>query len=360
MACFLVPAAEAVITTIAAKAIKSKEKDSETVKVQLDGSNPEAAEKIPFSRKLKWLNNLLWGGSALLAFEHVWHGEVVPWFPFLTAAGDPVDVAEMLQEIPAGTRVTNGNGLYFQTEKYAEIPTGSEYVDVESVCTIQGVQGNGLLPGQIDVLTDPLPYIQSVANIKESEGGAELESDESLAERTYLAPSSYSVAGPEDAFSYWAKTYNANIGSVKPTTPEPGVAVIYVLMKDGTMPGQEILDGLTEYLQDEQIRPMTDRVTAAAPYAVDFSINLQYYINQSDQAQAAKIQSEVETAVQEYISWQTTAIGRDINPDELRRLIKTAGAKRIIITSPEFTVIPETSVAQLSEMTVEYGGLEDD
>lgn len=99
MACFLVPAAEAVITTIAAKAIKSKEKDSETVKVQLDGSNPEAAEKIPFSRKLKWLNNLLWGGSALLAFEHVWHGEVVPWFPFLTAAGDPVDAAEMLQEM---------------------------------------------------------------------------------------------------------------------------------------------------------------------------------------------------------------------------------------------------------------------
>ena len=99
MACFLVPAAEAVITTIAAKAIKSKEKDSETVKVQLDGSNPEAAEKIPFSRKLKWLNNLLWGGSALLAFEHVWHGEVVPWFPFLTAAGDPVDATEMLQEM---------------------------------------------------------------------------------------------------------------------------------------------------------------------------------------------------------------------------------------------------------------------
>ena len=99
MACFLVPAAEAVITTIAAKAIKSKEKDSETVKVQLDGSQPETAEKIPFSRKLKWLNNLLWGGSALLAFEHVWHGEVVPWFPFLTAAGDPVDAAEMLQEM---------------------------------------------------------------------------------------------------------------------------------------------------------------------------------------------------------------------------------------------------------------------
>ncbi len=39
------------------------------------------------------------GGSALLAFEHVWHGEVVPWFPFLTAMSNPADTAEMLAEM---------------------------------------------------------------------------------------------------------------------------------------------------------------------------------------------------------------------------------------------------------------------
>lgn len=99
MACFLVPAAEAVVTTIATKAIKSKEVKPETVKVQLDGGELVEAEKIPFSRKLGWLNNLLWGGSGLLAFEHVWHGEVVPWFPFLTAASNPADAAEMLREM---------------------------------------------------------------------------------------------------------------------------------------------------------------------------------------------------------------------------------------------------------------------
>ncbi len=71
MACFLVPAAEAVVTTIAAKVIKSKEGDPETLKVQLDGSELVEAEKLPFSKKLGWLNKMLWGGSALLAFEHV-------------------------------------------------------------------------------------------------------------------------------------------------------------------------------------------------------------------------------------------------------------------------------------------------
>ena len=99
MACFLVPAAEAVITTVASKVMQTKESSLETVHISLDDSAITEAVKIPFSHKLKWLNNLLWGGSALLAFEHIWHGEVVPWFPFLSAASNPADAAEMLHEM---------------------------------------------------------------------------------------------------------------------------------------------------------------------------------------------------------------------------------------------------------------------
>ena len=95
MACFVVPATEAIITTVIQKVMEKKEKETGKKDVQQE----ENGSRIPFSRKLKWLNSLLWGGSALLAFEHVWHGEVVPWFPFLTAASDPADTAEMLHEI---------------------------------------------------------------------------------------------------------------------------------------------------------------------------------------------------------------------------------------------------------------------
>ena len=87
MACFTVPAAEAIITTVAQKIIKSKEKHQ-----TVDES------KTPFSTKIGWLNKMLWGGSALLAFEHVWHGEVVPFFPFLTAVENG-EAGEMLHEM---------------------------------------------------------------------------------------------------------------------------------------------------------------------------------------------------------------------------------------------------------------------
>ena len=96
MACFIVPATEAIVTTIAAKVLANKEKNME---IHHESGSSEVIEKTHFSRKLNWLNNMLWGGSALLALEHVWHGEVVPWFPFLTAAADAADRAEMLHEM---------------------------------------------------------------------------------------------------------------------------------------------------------------------------------------------------------------------------------------------------------------------
>ncbi len=92
MACFIVPGAEAVVTTIATKIVEKREKQSET-------ASAVPSVSLPFSKKMKWLNHMLWGGSALLAFEHLWHGEVTPFFPFLTAASNPADAAEMLHEM---------------------------------------------------------------------------------------------------------------------------------------------------------------------------------------------------------------------------------------------------------------------
>ena len=94
MACFLAPAAEAIVTTVASKVIKQKEKES----VSLPENTINETVRTKFSAKLGWLNNMLWGGSALLAFEHLWHGEIVPYFPFLTAVSNG-ETTEMLSEM---------------------------------------------------------------------------------------------------------------------------------------------------------------------------------------------------------------------------------------------------------------------
>ena len=99
MACFLIPTAEAIVTTVAVKVLEKKEMQAEKAGVKSEKESSAVYTPIRFSEKLKWLKNMLWGGSALLAFEHVWHGEVVPWFPFLTAAENADDAAEMLHEM---------------------------------------------------------------------------------------------------------------------------------------------------------------------------------------------------------------------------------------------------------------------
>lgn len=88
MGCFIVPATEAVVTTVITKVVEKKEKKEGV-----------AFDHVKFSSKLKNLNGLLWGGSTLLAFEHIWHGEVQPFFPFLTAAESAESLAEMFHEM---------------------------------------------------------------------------------------------------------------------------------------------------------------------------------------------------------------------------------------------------------------------
>lgn len=99
MACFTAPLAEAIVVSVAKKVIAKKEKTAASTDTVSEG-------KILLSEKLGWLENMLWGGSALLAFEHVWHGEIIPYFPFLSAALNPQDFLQMLREI-----AVNGVGM---------------------------------------------------------------------------------------------------------------------------------------------------------------------------------------------------------------------------------------------------------
>lgn len=262
--------------------------------------------------------------------------------------------------VPAGTRVTSGDGIYFGTAEYAEIASGEAYADIPCICQTSGAAGSGLAVGSINTLVDLIPYISRVSNTEESQGGADIEDDESLADRVYLAPSSYSVAGPRDAYIYHTKAYGASIGSVNVSSPKPCEVEVRVLLKDGSLPSQALLDGILEYLDDDTVRPLTDHVKVLAPHTKEYSLDVEYYIAKSNAPRAVSIQAAVSAAVAGYNTWQTEEIGRDINPSELVRRMVEAGAKRAVVRSPEFASLPPSTVARLGSTTVVYGGIEDD
>lgn len=263
--------------------------------------------------------------------------------------------------IPQGTRVSTAGSIYFSTDVYAEIPAGSTTVDVPATCTVAGTDGNGFAAGELATIVDPIPYVASVTNTTATEGGAEIESDDDLAERVFLAPGAYSTAGPEDGYLYHAKAYSTAIGDVVATSDQAaGTVDIVFIMADGSTPGEEMIEGLEGYLQGKTIRPMTDLVRVAAPQEVQYTINLTYYINRSDSAKAVTIQAAVAQAVADYQTWQR-AIGRDINPSKLVAMVMEAGAKRVTVTAPTYTTVDATKVSAIQgSAVVTYGGLEDD
>ncbi len=261
--------------------------------------------------------------------------------------------------IPAGTRVKTQNGQYFNTLDYAEIAAGEMYVDVIVQAEEAGMGSSGILTGVINTLVDPIAYVASVANTTESTGGLDVESDDNLTERVYLAPSKFSCAGPRDAYEYFVREWRSDVGDVQIVSPSPCVIMLYVVLKDGTLLNETEKEELLEYMSGETVRPLCDQVICGTPEEVSYSISFTYYIGAEDQKSAGRIQEAVATAVEEFKEWQRK-LGRDINPTELIAKVRSAGAKRVSITSPGDITVSKTQIAKCTETTVTYGGLEDD
>ena len=264
--------------------------------------------------------------------------------------------------IPAGTRVTAGEEIIFSTLDVLTIPAGELTGDIAAECLTVGEIGNGFVPGQISKLVDIFPYFERVENITESAGGADRESDAAFYERMRESMETFSTAGPLGAYEYYAKTASAAIADAKAIGPEeePGVVDIRILMQGGELPTQEDLNRVLETLTAERVRPLTDLVRVGAPEIVPFDIDLTYYIPKPNASGAAKISQDVESAVEKYKRWQMERMGRDINPSHLISLVMAAGAKRVDVRSPVFTVVEESAVAQVKKIAVLNGGIENE
>ena len=116
MACFLVSGGEAIVVTAVRAAVKKSEIAKGVVDAEGNQLTDPSKEGICWTRKLGWLMNMLWGGVILLAIEHMWHGEVVPFPPFLTAMNDP-----------------GGNGICLKTKPLQQ--EIKESVQLETVAT---------------------------------------------------------------------------------------------------------------------------------------------------------------------------------------------------------------------------------
>ena len=261
--------------------------------------------------------------------------------------------------IPAGTRISFDGVIIFATSEVLEIRAGETSGEVEAVCTQPGTVGNGLVAGQVKEVVDLFDHYQKAENITTTSGGAEKEDNESYYERMRESMESFSTAGPINGYIYWTKTVSPAVLDVAVTSPEACYVDVRVILRDGQEATEAVLKEIEEALNASDIRPLTDIVTVSAPETVDFSVDATFWIAQPNRESAAAIEREVRAAVDSFIIWQTSKMGRDINPSYLTKLMMDAGAKRVEVRQPTFQSVADIAVGKLKSKSVLNGGLED-
>lgn len=270
--------------------------------------------------------------------------------------------------IPAGTRITDASAvLVWETVEDVYVQIGETSVETQARCQTPGVAGNGYAEGQISVLVDIYDYYSGCSNITVSDGGADVPSDEEYYELMRASLDGYSTAGPEGGYAFFARNVSGEIADVAVTTPEPGVAVIYALMADGSFAGEEIKKAILDACNQDTRRPMTDLVKVEDGEKAVYNIDFTYYIQRGGDKSAAAIEDDVRAAVDAYKAWQAGKFGRDINPDKLRDYLFEAGIKRVELREPAFQVLRSGAVpgetpqvASFGTENVVNGGYEDE
>lgn len=263
--------------------------------------------------------------------------------------------------IPAGTRVmSKDEKATFETIKDVNVASGTTYVDIEAQCSEAGSAGNGYLPGNINILIDPVAFVSSVENISISYGGSDIEDDEHLRQRIQLAPEAFSNAGSKGAYEFWAKTAHQDIVDVSVLSPEPGQVKVVVLMKGGNIPSQEILDLVIETLNDERIRPLTDYVIVSAPEEVSYSISAKLYIYRSASMMAQSIVEKARRVLESYADTIKSKLGQDIVPEQIIGLLqKISGVYRAVLATPSYAELSAEQFAVCENIDVSIAGVVD-
>lgn len=281
--------------------------------------------------------------------------------------------------VAAGKRVTDGTNIWAVVTTTSSGP-GATDLDLTVRCTVTGSETNGIAIGQIDTLVDDIPGCSGVSNTTATISGRPVETTEAFRERLRSVPESRSTCGPRGAYEAAAIAASSNVadamvlgpedgGFLAGYAPDPGEVWILIIEGERNAAGEVIstipeptaglLDAVEEACSADDVRPLTDFVTVQAPDWVDFDCTVTYYISVDRAASVVEIQEAAEDAFEAYKIWQSK-IGRDINPSNLVGRLMAAGAKRVVVTDPTYTVVWRDQCSRIAYNALVYGGVEND
>ncbi|BAQ65538.1 baseplate J/gp47 family protein [Geminocystis sp. NIES-3709] len=284
--------------------------------------------------------------------------------------------------VPEGTRVRTQDRLFlFATTENLVIPTGQVSGTVQAECTVTGEEANGYAIGQISEFFDLVSDIESVTNTSISNSGSGVESDDRYRKRLLIAPNKLNTAGSRDAYKFWVLSSDPSISDVGVASPsdivrlereeelalelgellrtnlEPfGVDIdlftaeniapffrqyiklprffvdVYLLTNTG-LPSEELIEKVQTFLDDEEIRPLTDTVKVLS--AIEVEQNLAIGITININANSGELTTQLNTLLEEYVEFVQSRLGIDIVPSQIISRLQVPGVYQVEVYEPE-------------------------
>lgn len=187
---------------------------------------------------------------------------------------------------------------------------------------------------------------------------AVMESDPDLRTRTQQAFEGLSVAGPTAAYEFWGRSADGRVADISAVSPTPACVTISVLSREGDgTASDDLLSVVADALNDEEVRPVADRVTVQSAEIVPYQIDATLYIYPGPEAEPVRQASEQQ--LQAYIAAQNR-LGRDIRLSAIYAALHVEGVQRVELAQPVADIVlSDYQASHCTEYTITVGGYDE-
>ena len=187
---------------------------------------------------------------------------------------------------------------------------------------------------------------------------AVMETDTDFRYRVTLALEGLSTAGPEGSYLYHA----LKVAGVKhativgPPTVSPGNVLVTVLGLTGNgAPSATVISNVTQALNAESVRPLTDAVTVQGATIQNYSITATIFTFPGPDSSV--VMAEAQASAQEFAT-QNHKVGNDINLSAIFAALHVDGVQKVNLVSPAANIVcNHTQAPFCTSIALTYGGL---
>ncbi|HBQ1204434.1 TPA: baseplate J/gp47 family protein [Klebsiella pneumoniae] len=188
---------------------------------------------------------------------------------------------------------------------------------------------------------------------------AVMESDEALRLRAQAAFEGMSVAGPSAAYEYFARSASGQVADARATSPSPAEVVVAVLSTEGDgTASAALLAAVAAAVNDEEVRPLGDRVTVQSAEIVEYKIDATLYLYPGPESEP--IINAAMASLKAFLADNDKKIGRDIVRSAISAALHVQGVQRVVINAPAADLqIDNTQAARNTGYAVDNGGTDE-